>query len=118
MAQIGNGCTDQLVGVNDSLCFTIDLGDTAGATLAIWEDTTTYVINGTILVENNGIEDVGPTAALAVNGTAVADFTVAPGEARSITVNNLNSLGIIGTGGTPVGTTGSVKVSFSLNYKY
>ena len=46
MAQIGNCSTEQLVGVNDSLCFTIDLGDTAGATLAIWEDTTTYVING------------------------------------------------------------------------
>ncbi|MCF2132237.1 DUF3992 domain-containing protein [Strepomyces sp. STD 3.1] len=101
--------------MNDSLCFTIDLGDTGGTPLPIWDDATNFVINGTIMVENNGIEDVGPTAALTVNGAAVGGFVVAPGEARSITLDNLNSIGITGAGGTG---TSSVKVSFSLNYQF
>lgn len=117
MAQIGSCSSDQLVGVNDSLCFTVDLDDTGEAPLEIWEDTSLYVINGTILVENNGTVAVSPTASLLVNGVAVTGFTVAPGEARSITVDNLDSIGLAGAGGT-AGATGSVKISFSLNYKF
>lgn len=114
MAQLGSCCSDQQGTVNDAVCFTIQLGDTGGVATPIWDDATTFVINGTIMVENNGIVGVSPTAALTVNETPVVDFVVAPGEARSITMNDINSIGIVGAG---TGTT-SVKVSFSLNYKY
>ncbi len=118
MAQIGNCCNDQLVGVNDALCFTIVLDDTNGTAIDLWNDATTFVINGTIMVENNGTIGVAPTASLTVNGTPVGGFIVGPGEARSITMNDINSIGIVGAGGTPVGSTANVKVSFSLNYKF
>ncbi|MFJ7977180.1 DUF3992 domain-containing protein [Peribacillus sp. NPDC096379] len=118
MAQIGNCCNDQIVGVNDALCFTIVLDDTDGTAIDLWNDATTFVINGTIMVENNGTIGVAPTASLTVNGTPVGGFIVEPGEARSITMNDINSIGIVGAGGTPVGSTANVKVSFSLNYKF
>ena len=54
------------------------------------------------------------TAALTVNGTAVGGFVVAPGECRSITMNDINSIAIVGAG---TGTS-SVKISFSINYKF
>ncbi|MFJ5623043.1 DUF3992 domain-containing protein [Peribacillus loiseleuriae] len=114
MAQIGNCCSEQLVGVNDALCFTVDLADTATDTIDLWNNNTTFVINGTIMVENNGINGVTTTATLMVNGTAVTGFTVGPGEAMSVTMNNINSIGLVGAG---TGTA-SVKVSFSLNYKF
>lgn len=115
MAQLGQCSNDQLVGVNDAVCFTIDLGDTAGVAEPIWDDATDFVINGTIMVENNGIVGIAPTAALDINGTPVGGFVVAPGEARAITQDNIGSIGLIGAGGTG---TASVKVSFSINYKY
>ncbi|MEK4827331.1 S-Ena type endospore appendage [Niallia sp. FSL W8-0951] len=115
MAILG-GCSNEQTGfVNDAVCFTIDLGDTGAVATPVWEDGTSFVINGTIMVENNGIVGVGPTASLTVNGTAVAGFTVAPGESRSVTLNGINSIGIVGAGGTG---TANVTVSFSLNYQY
>lgn len=114
MAQLGSCSNDQLVGVNDAVCFTVVLDDTGATPLPLWSDTTTYIINGTIMVENNGIVGASPTAALTVNGTAVDGFVVGPGEARSITINDINSIGLTGTG---TGTA-NVKVSFSLNYKF
>ena len=54
LAQIGNCCTEQLCCVNDAVCCTIILDDTGGTALPIWDDATTFVINGTIMVENNG----------------------------------------------------------------
>ncbi|SEO49035.1 Protein of unknown function [Amphibacillus marinus] len=115
MAQLGSCCGDELVGVNDAVCFTVDLEATGeGADLILWEDETSFIINGSIMVENNGIIGASPTAALTVNGAAIPGFTVAPGEARSITLNDIETIGLTGTG---TGT-GSVKVSFSINYKY
>ena len=43
------------------------------------------------MVENTGIAGVAPTASLTVNETPVAGFVVAPGEARSITMDDINS---------------------------
>ena len=114
MAQLGSCCSDQLGVVNDAVCFTVDLDDTGGTPLPIWDDATTFIINGTIMVENNGTIGASPTAALTVNGLAVGGFIVGPGEARSITMNDINSIGLTGAG---TGTA-SVKVSFSLNYKF
>ncbi|ELK48221.1 DUF3992 domain-containing protein [Halobacillus sp. ACCC02827] len=115
MALLG-GCSDMSVSsVNDAVCFTITLEDTtAGTPVEVWEDSTGFAINGTIMIENNGITETSPTASLLVNDTEVTGFTVAPGESRAITLDNLNSIGISGAG------TGSsaVKVSFSLNYKF
>lgn len=114
MAQLGSCCNDQQGLVNDAVCFTIDLEDTDGDELPIWEDDTTFIINGTIMVENDGIVGASPTAALSVNGAPVAGFVVAAGEARAITINDLNSIGIVGAG---TGTA-NVKISFSVNYKF
>lgn len=113
MAQLGNCGGNSLVAVNDAVCVTVQLSD--GDTLTIWDDATSYVINGTIMVENNGIPSVAPTASLSVNGTAVGGFTVAPGEARAITMDDINSIEVEGTGDTGPA---NVKVSFSLNYKF
>lgn len=75
MAILG-GCSNEQAGfVNDAVCFTLDLAAAADA-VVVWTDGTPYVINGTIMVENNGIVAVAPTVALEVNGTAVPDFTV------------------------------------------
>ncbi|KEP25314.1 DUF3992 domain-containing protein [Bacillus zhangzhouensis] len=114
MAILG-GCNNEQTGfVNDAVCFTVDLAAAADA-VVVWTDGTPFVINGTIMVENNGIVAVAPTVTLEVNGVAVPDFTVPPGESRSITLNDINSIGIVGTGGT---STGNIVVSFSLNYQY
>lgn len=114
MAILG-GCSNEQAGfVNDAVCFTLDLAAAADA-VVVWTDGTPYVINGTIMGENNGIVAVAPTVTLEVNGTAVPDFTVPPGESRSITLSDLNSIGIVATGGT---STGNIVVSFSLNYQY
>ncbi|MED4045149.1 MULTISPECIES: DUF3992 domain-containing protein [Priestia] len=118
MADLGSCCSDNLGVVNDAVCFTINLGDTDGSPVSIWSDGTTFVVNGTIMVENNGIANVGSTAALFVNGSAIEGFVVAPGEARAITLNDINTIGIVGAGGTPVGSTSKVKISFSINYKF
>ena len=71
LAQIGNCCTEQLCCVNDAVCCTIIDDIFVGMMLLL------FVINGTIMVENNGTVGVGPTAALTVNGTAVGGFVVA-----------------------------------------
>ncbi|MBY0214918.1 MULTISPECIES: DUF3992 domain-containing protein [Priestia] len=118
MAQLGSCCSDSLGVVNDAVCFTVDLADTGGTEIVLWNDSTTFIINGTVMVENNGVTGVGPTASLTVNGVAVAGFVVEPGSARAITVNDINTIGIIGTGGAPLGSTSNVKISFSLNYKF
>nr|WP_275080541.1 S-Ena type endospore appendage [Priestia filamentosa] len=88
---------------------------TVGTPIPVWTDTSTFAINGTIVVENNGTIGVSATASLEVKGTAVTDFTGGPGEAQSITLNNIESIAIAGAGGTG---TASVKVAFSLNYKF
>jgi Protein of unknown function (DUF3992) len=116
MAQLGGCSSDELGVVNDAVCVTIDLPvTTVGTPIPVWTDTSTFAINGTIVVENNGTVGISPTASLEVNGTDVTDFTVGPGEAQSITLNNIESIAIAGTGGTG---TASVKVAFSLNYKF
>ncbi|CDQ20264.1 DUF3992 domain-containing protein [Halobacillus karajensis] len=114
MAQLGSCISNSYCCVNDAVCCTISLEDTGEIPVTVWEDVTDFVINGTIMIENNGITDTSPTAALYVNGEAIGDFVLAPGECRSITLNDINSIGIVGAG------TGSsnVKVSFSINYKF
>lgn len=114
MAQLGSCSSDQLGAVNDAVCFNLVLEDTGGDPLTIWDDATSFIINGTIMLENNGIIGASPTAALTVNGAPVGGFVIGPGEARSITMNDIGSIGIIGAG---TGTA-RVKVSFSLNYKF
>ncbi|MBG9512299.1 hypothetical protein ABE47_08955 [Bacillus thuringiensis] len=114
MAQLGNCSNFQQQAVNDAVCCTIVLSDTGGTPVPIWNDDTNRIINGTILVQNDGIIGVGATASLTVNGTAVGGFTVGPGESRSITMSDINSIGIIGAGTT----SSPVKVSFSINYTF
>ncbi len=115
MAQLGGCNNNPTVGVNDAVCVTFELGDTGEDSVPVWQDTTPYVMNGTIVIENNGIAGIAPTIGLMVNGTAVPDFEVGPGDARAITMDNIDSIAITATGGTG---TGIVKVSFSLNYKF
>lgn len=54
MAQLG-GCKGQ-VAVNDAVCVTISLDAADTGAIDIWTNETSYRINGTILVENNGAE--------------------------------------------------------------
>lgn len=114
MAQLGKCSSVQPGIVNDAVCFTIDLEDTGGAGITVWEEIdTNFLINGTIMIENNGIAG-SPSAALSVNGTAVGGFVVQPGEARAVTLDGLESIEVIGDGtGTAL-----VKISFSVNYRF
>ncbi|MBG9516629.1 hypothetical protein ABE47_32380 [Bacillus thuringiensis] len=115
MAQLGNCSSSQQSAVNDAVCSNIVLSDTGGNPIRIWDDATNRVINGTIVVQNDGIVGVGATAALTVNGTAIGGFVIGPGESRSITMNDINSIDIVGAGGT---SPSNVKISFSINYKF
>ena len=73
------------------------------------------MINGTILVENNGLTNAWD-AGIIINGVVAPVITAAPGESHSITVNNLTSIEVQGSGTGTVNT--PVKVSFSLNYNF
>lgn len=44
---------EQLVGVNDSVCLTLELDDAVAPTV-VWTDVTPYVINGTIMIKIMG----------------------------------------------------------------
>lgn len=114
MAQLGLCNNDSLCCINDAVCCTVSLEDTATTPISVWENASTFIINGTIVIENNGLVVGSPTAELYVNGAAVSGFVVDPGECRSITLEGVNSIGIVGSG------TGSsnVKISFSINYKF
>ncbi|MEW4320419.1 DUF3992 domain-containing protein [Bacillus thuringiensis] len=116
MAQLGNCCEQQCC-VNDAVCCDVLLAQGSTVTQTVWTNNTTAVINGTIMVENNG-SATSPSANLVINGTPLTPPSpILPGECRAITVDNLSSVGLSATGGT-VGTTATVKVSFSLNYKF
>ncbi|MBM7702948.1 DUF3992 domain-containing protein [Metabacillus iocasae] len=110
MANLGK-CYDSTCCVNDAVCCTMNL--TTGESTTIWENETSFVVNGTVMIENNGSPGT-PSASLFVNG-ASANIVVGPGECRSVTLNNLELIVLNGVGGTG---TASIKVSFSLNYKY
>ncbi|USK86718.1 DUF3992 domain-containing protein [Peribacillus asahii] len=114
MANLGGFSNNPLNVISDSVSCSIELGDTNGAATTIWQDDTPFVINGTIVVENTGTMGVSPKAALHVNGAAIRGFVVAPGECRSVTVNDLRSISIVASG---TGTA-KIKISFSLNYKF
>ncbi|WP_000112439.1 S-Ena type endospore appendage, partial [Bacillus thuringiensis] len=74
------------------------------------DNNTNMIINGTILVQNNRIIGIGTTTALTVNDTTVCGFVVRPGESRSITMNDINSIGIVGVGAGV--NSSNVKISF------
>jgi Protein of unknown function (DUF3992) len=109
MAKLGN-CCEQTCCVNDAVCCSFDV--VTGNAQLIWQDATNFVINGTILLENMGAPGTA-TATVSVDGVTV--LTAAPGECDSITVQDMNSISVAASGGTG---TASVKVSFSLNYKF
>lgn len=108
------GCCSSSGSVNDAVCTTVAVADDT-TLITVWENTTNYMINGTILVENNGITNAWD-AGLVINGVTPAALTVAPGESSSITVNNLTSIEVQGSGTGTAST--PVKVSFSLNYNF
>lgn len=110
MAQLGKCNSGQLCCVNDAVCCTFDVVE--GNAQLIWQDTTSFVINGTILLENIGAPGTA-TVTVIVDGLTV--LTVAPGECKSVTVQDMNTISVAASGGTG---TASVKVSFSLNYKF
>jgi len=118
LAQLGNCCETTSTStccVNDSVCCTVDLktGDGVGGD-GFYVNTSSFAINGTVMVENNGAPGT-PAAGVFINGISPAAFTVEPGECKSRTFDVLNRIDITGVGGTG---TSSVKVSYSLNYKF
>lgn len=113
MAQLG--CCSSSGSVNDAVCATVAVAD-ATTLIPIWENTTNFMINGTVLVENNGVTNAWD-AGIIINGVvATPAITAAPGESHSITVNNLTSIEVQGSGTGTANT--PVKVSFSLNYNF
>lgn len=112
MAQLGS-CSGS-GSVNDAVCTNLTVVDDATA-IPVWDNTTNFMVNGTILLENNGLTDSWD-AELIVNGDTTPVLTVLAGESSSITVNNLMSIDVLGAGTGTVDT--PVKVSFSLNYTF
>jgi hypothetical protein len=108
------GCCSSSGSVNDAVCTTVGVED-ATTLIPVWENTTNFMINGTILVENNGLTNAWD-AGIIINGAVAPAITAAPGESHSITVNNLTSIEVQGSGTGSVFT--PVKVSFSLNYNF
>jgi len=108
------GCCSSSGSVNDAVCTTVAVvNDTT--LISIWENNTNFMINGTILIENNGPANAW-AAGLIINGDPVPVIIAGPGESHSITVNNLISIEVQGSGPGSVFT--PVKVSFSLNYNF
>lgn len=109
------GCSGGSSSVNDAVCTTVTITDATTA-IPIWVNTTNFLINGTILIENNGVLNAWD-AALVINGEDVEDaIVVAPGESNSITMNNLTSIEVVGAGAGTAPT--PIKISFSLNYNF
>lgn len=86
MAQLGT-CEGQ-VAVNDAVCVTVSLDAADTGPIDLWTNETSYRINGTILVENNGAEG-GPTATITVAGGTDPLLTVETGTAEMATVDIL-----------------------------
>ncbi|WP_026691041.1 DUF3992 domain-containing protein [Alteribacter aurantiacus] len=115
MAQLGScGRQQQDCCVNDAVCFNIEI-ETGGEEQLVWTNNGAFTINGTIVIENDGIEE-GPSASLVVNGVATG-VVVAPGESEAVTLDNLNSISVAPEGGGE-GLTSDVKVAFSINYRF
>lgn len=115
MAQLG--CCSSSGSANDSVCTTVSIGDDT-TPIPVWQNTTNFIINGTVLVENMGLTDAWEVD-LFINGAATPAtpvLTVLPGESKSISVNNLKSIDVQGAGAGTAAT--PVKVSFSLNYSF
>lgn len=108
------GCCEGSGSVNDAVCSSISIVSEEDP-ISIWTNETSFMINGTILVENKGLTGA-PTAELLINGSTTSSLDVEPGESKAITLDNLMSIGVQGsTGGTG---TSPVKVSYSLNYTF
>lgn len=113
MAQLGkcktgNGVLTQNCCVNDGVCCTVIVQQ--GDTREIWINTTNFTINGTVLVENKGLEGAPPVN-VQVNGTDPGQ--ILPGECLAVTYEDMDSIILI----TGVGTgTAEIVVSWSLNY--
>lgn len=112
MNQLEDYYDKSLCAINDIVSFTINLGDTGGDILPIWNNDTNSIINSTIIIENKGSNTGSPKAALIVNRIPVKGFMVNPNTVRTITMDNIKSIGLIGTG------IANIKFAFSLNYKF
>ncbi|MFC0522046.1 S-Ena type endospore appendage [Pontibacillus salicampi] len=109
MSQIG-GCRNGSCCASDAMCCTAVVEDQE--TTFIWRDDTNFIINGTVRVENFGIEGA-PSVNVFVNGGL--KLTVAPEACQGITLNDMNLIELVGVGGTGSST---VEVSLSINYSY
>lgn len=111
------GCCSSTGSANDAVCTTVTVLDDT-TPISIWTNTTNFIMNGTVLIENQGLTDAW-TVDLFINGStdpATPALTILPGESQSISVNNLLSIEVQGVAG---GTTATpVKVSFSINYNF
>lgn len=112
MAKLG-GCCGNTTSVHDSVCqdFVLTGGEEDPGTVDVWENTSPYVINGTILVEN-ATASTGDVSLIINNNPNPP--VVTPGNSLSVTASNINSISL----SVPANESANVKVSYSLNYSF
>ncbi|WPK10362.1 S-Ena type endospore appendage [Lysinibacillus louembei] len=111
MAKLGSCCGNK-TSVHDSVCQDLTLADETPVT--VWENSTPFAINGTILVENASSSTGDVTLSVTSNPATPAIAAIAPGNSVSITANNITEIQLAGTA-TGVA---NVKISYSLNYNF
>lgn len=120
MAKLGN-CNMEACCVSDEVCLTVELGDLVeDAPFIFWINTTDFRVNGTVVVKNNELgDDEGTTVELVVNGNDTDDmaFFIEPGDTKSFTLDNIQSLALEFESSTG-NRENTASVSFSLNYKF
>lgn len=99
--------------VNDAVCCTIDVSTNTNLT-TIYTDSSSFVINGTIIVENEPVSGTLTIVVFVNDTTGPVDIVVGPEECKAKTFSDINSItiGVAGIG------TAKVKISYSLNYKF
>ncbi len=111
MAKLGSCCGSK-TSVHDSVCQDLTLTDETAVT--VWENSTPFAINGTILVENASSSTGDVTLTVTSSPATPAIPPITPGNSISITANNIADIQLAGT----AASVANVKISYSLNYNF
>ncbi|MEC1178973.1 DUF3992 domain-containing protein [Metasolibacillus meyeri] len=111
MAKLGSCCGSK-TSVHDSVCQDVTLTDETP--VIVWENSTPFSINGTILVENASSSTADVTLTVTSNPATPAIAAIAPGNSVSVTANNISDIQLAGE----AAEVANVKISYSLNYNF